>query len=63
MVEIINLRAVRKAKQRLAARAQADANATKFGRRKGDKTLQQAEAEKAKRDLDGHQREEGREPE
>jgi hypothetical protein len=57
MAEIINLRAVRKAKERLDARAQADANAVKFGRRKDDKALEAARAEKEKRDLDGHERE------
>ncbi len=54
MAEIVNLRAVRKAKERLEARAQADANSVKFGRRKDEKLRQKAEAEKAKRDLDGH---------
>ncbi|MEO5614427.1 MAG: DUF4169 family protein [Cypionkella sp.] len=54
MAEIINLRAVRKANERLEARAQADANAMKFGRRKGDKTLEAARLDKEKRDLDGH---------
>ncbi|GLS88334.1 hypothetical protein GCM10010873_33080 [Cypionkella aquatica] len=54
MAEIINLRAVRKAKERLETRAQADANAVKFGRRKVDKRLEAAQLEKAKRDLDGH---------
>ena len=63
MAEIINLRAVRKAKERLDARAQADANAVKFGRRKGDKALEAARAEKEKRDLDGHKRDEGHERE
>ena len=56
MAEIINLRAVRKAKDRLDARAQADANAVKFGRRKADKALEAARLEKAARDLDGHAR-------
>lgn len=57
MAEIINLRAARKAKERAEARAQADANSLKFGRRKTDKALEAAKAEKAKRDLDGHERE------
>ncbi len=57
MAEIINLARVRKAKAKLEARAQADENAVKFGRRKADKALQAAEAEKAKRELDGHERE------
>lgn len=54
MAELINLRAVRKAKDKATARAQADANAVKFGRRKGDKALETAQREKEKRDLDGH---------
>lgn len=57
MAEIINLRAVRKAKEKASDRAQADANAVKYGRRKTDKQLESAQAEKAKRDLDGHERE------
>ena len=57
MAEIINLRAIRKAKERQDGRAQADANAVKFGRRKTDKALEAARAEKEKRDLDGHERE------
>ena len=54
MAEIINLRAVRKAKDKADTRAQADANAIKFGRRKGDKSLEAARLEKAQRDLEGH---------
>lgn len=54
MAELINLRSVRKAKDKAATRAQADANAVKFGRRKGDKALEAARLEKAARDLDGH---------
>lgn len=57
MAEIINLRAARKAKERLETRAQADANSLKFGRRKVDKTLDAARISKTKRDLDGHERE------
>lgn len=63
MAEIINLRAARKAKEKAAARAQADANSIKYGRRKTDKLREEAEAEKAKRDLDGHAREDGPDPE
>lgn len=57
MAEIINLRAVRKAKDRDAARAKGDENAAKFGRTKAEKSLEAAQAEKARRDLDGHERE------
>lgn len=57
MAEIINLRAARKAKDRQNARAKGDENAAKFGRTKAEKELEQALADKAKRDLDGHERE------
>ena len=57
MAEIVNLRSVRKAKERDATRAQADANTVKFGRRKGDKARDEAQKAKDKRDLDGHARE------
>jgi hypothetical protein len=57
MAEIINLRAVRKAKTRLRNRAQADENTVKFGRTKAEKETEAARAEKARRDLDGHERE------
>ena len=54
MAELINLRTVRKAKDKAKTRAQADANAVKFGRSKGDKALEAARLEKQQRDLDGH---------
>lgn len=54
MAELINLRSVRKAKDKAAARAQADANAVKFGRRKGDKATEAARLAKQQRDLNGH---------
>jgi hypothetical protein len=57
MAELINLRAVRKAKAKAETRVQADANAAKFGRSKAEKAQETARAEKAKRDLDGRQRE------
>ena len=63
MAEVINLRARRKEAARKAARAQGDANATKFGRTKAERTLEEARAEKAARALDGHRRETGDEPE
>ena len=53
----INLNRVRKQKARAKKRAQADENAVKFGRRKVEKTLQQARRDKAERDLDGHKTE------
>ena len=54
MAELINLRSVRKAKDKATARAQADANAVKFGRRKAEKALEAARLDKEKRDLEGH---------
>lgn len=57
MAEIVNLRAVRKARDRQAARAKGDENAAKFGRSKAERDLEKAQAEKARRDLDGHERE------
>ena len=57
MAKIVNLRAVRKAKERETSRATGDQNAAKFGRTKAEKDLEKARAEKARRDLDGHARE------
>ena len=54
MAQIINLRGVKKARDRLEKRAQGDENAAKFGRTKAQKSLEAARAEKAARDLDGH---------
>jgi len=57
MAEVINLRSVKKQAARKAARAKGDENAVKFGRSKAEKAQETARAEKAKRDLEGHQRE------
>lgn len=54
---VVNLNKFRKAKARVEKRAQADENAVKFGRRKAEKSLDQARVEKAARDLDGKRRE------
>ncbi len=51
---VVNLNKLRKTKERAADRAQADANAAKFGRTKAEKALEDARTEKARRDLDGH---------
>lgn len=56
MAEIVNLRAKRKQAARVAARRAGDENAAKFGRTKAETDLQQAHAEKARRDLDAHAR-------
>ena len=53
MTHIINLRQVRKQKDREAARAKGTEAAAKSGRSKALKQLEQARAEKAARDLDG----------
>ena len=57
MAEIVNLRQVRKQKDREAARAHGIEAAAKSGRSKALKALEKARAEKAARDLDGAQRE------
>jgi Domain of unknown function (DUF4169) len=54
---VVNLNKARKAKDRAADRAQADANAAKFGRTKAEKALEDARSEKALRDLEGHRQE------
>jgi phage protein D len=52
---VVNLNKARKAKVRASKKAQADANAAKFGRTKAERELERAQAEKAARDLDGKQ--------
>ncbi len=56
-MSVVNLNKARKAKARTTDRAEATANAAKFGRTKAEKALEDARAEKAQRDLDGHQQE------
>lgn len=53
MSNVTNLNQFRKTKARSDKRAKADENAVKFGRTKAQKDLEKAQAEKAKRDLDG----------
>ncbi|WP_435259646.1 DUF4169 family protein [Thioclava sp. FR2] len=57
MAEIINLRTAKKQAARAAARKTGDANAAKFGRTKAERSLSEARAEKAERDLEAHRRE------
>ena len=57
MSNVTNLNQFRKQKARADKRAQADENTVKFGRTKAQKDLERARAEKAKRDLDGKERE------
>jgi hypothetical protein len=54
----VNLNRFRKEKAREEAKARADANAAKFGRSKAERVLDATRAEKAKKMLDAHRREE-----
>ncbi len=56
MTTPVNLNRFRKQKARDQKRAEADANAVKFGRTGAEKSAERAAAEKARRDLDGHRR-------
>ena len=58
MAEPVNLNRFRKQKERAAKKARADENAVKFGRSKAEKNLDRAQSDKARRDLDGHARDE-----
>lgn len=57
MVEPINLNKARKARARVAAKAQAAENRVRFGRTAAEKAAARADAERAARELDGAQRE------
>lgn len=57
MAEIVNLKAARKQADRAKKRAQADANAAKFGRTKAERQIEEARAEAAVKALDAHRRE------
>ena len=52
----VNLNRYRKEKARAEKKAHADQNAVKFGRSKVEKDLAKAREDKARRDLDGHER-------
>lgn len=54
----VNLNRYRKTQARAEDKARADQNAVKFGRSKLEKSLQEARAAKAKRDLNGHKSDE-----
>ena len=56
MSKVTNLNQIRKQKARADRRAEADANAAKFGRTKAQKALKQAQADKARRELDRHRK-------
>ncbi|MBJ7413381.1 MAG: DUF4169 family protein [Phenylobacterium sp.] len=57
MAELINLNKARKAKARLAGKAQAAENRARFGQTKGQKDVARLDAERARRELDGKKRE------
>lgn len=56
MPDIVNLRQVRKQKERDAARARGNAASAKNGRTKTLKSLEKARADKASHDHDQHRR-------
>ena len=57
MSKVTNLNRFRKDRARAEKRAKADENAVKFDRSKAEKRGERARAEKARRDLDGHEAE------
>lgn len=57
MADPVNLSQFRKQRARAEARQVADANAAKFGRSKAQRLREAAEAEQARRRLEGHRRE------
>jgi hypothetical protein len=56
MGEVVNLRRVRKDRQRKSAEDKADANRVAFGRTKSERELTSARKDLAARQLDGHRR-------
>lgn len=58
MSKPVNLNRFRKDKARAENKARADENAIKFGRTKTEKTRDKSDADKARRQLDGHERDE-----
>ena len=57
MVQIVNLRSVKKRREAARKRAQADANAARFGRTRAERELEEARAEQARAALEAHRRE------
>lgn len=57
MAEVVNLRTARKQLARVKARAQADESAAKHGRTKAQVQAEERDADRARRHLDGHERE------
>ncbi|MEM7645004.1 MAG: DUF4169 family protein [Pseudomonadota bacterium] len=57
MGKVINLQQARKARARAEKAARGDENAVRHGRTRAQKAAEKAAADKAKRDLDGHETE------
>ena len=57
MSKVVSLRRARKTRARDGERREADARAARHGLSKAEREAEGARAEKAARDLDGHQRE------
>ena len=57
MAEIVNLRTLRKQKEREAAKARGIGASAKSGRSRALKALEKVNADKSRRALDGHQKE------
>jgi hypothetical protein len=55
--KVVNLRMARKARARTEKAARADASAARHGRTKAQRAAEEAAAERARRALDGHERE------
>ncbi|RBO52733.1 DUF4169 domain-containing protein [Rhodovulum sp. BSW8] len=53
---VVNLRQARKARERAAKKAEADENAARFGRTKGQKAREERDAARGRAALDGHKR-------
>ena len=57
MSKLVSLSKVRKTRARSQRKAQADANAVKFGRSNAAKKAEATRSDQARRSLDGHKRE------
>jgi hypothetical protein len=63
MAEIVNLRRIRKQKARTEAEKAAAQNRIAFGRTKAERSLTEAQRDKAARHIDGHRLDRDDEPE
>lgn len=58
---IVNLRTARKQRTRADKKARGEENAARFGRTQAQRELERAEAEKARRHLDRHRKDDSQE--